>query len=186
MMIALFMLGCATFSMLSAQALVVNADQVSGLYVIKNGLEIVTIDLKNNGELVETSRPDHPGFRKYVGAWWVQNNVVHVAVPYKIRGKYEVQRDRWILLVWGERHMLVDAEELEAGIVSRYFREDANRLNKLGGPDKQENLFTRFAIRVPTIDAKLPRRYGRIRVPIQYQRSCVGIEIRYKVAASSG
>jgi hypothetical protein len=77
--------------------------------------------------------------------------------------------------------MLVDPEELEAGVVARRFRQEANRLNKLGKRDNEENMFTVFAVKVPNREAKPPQRYGRIFAPMEYMDAFLGIYIRVRL-----
>ncbi len=159
-------------------ALPKEAIELEGLYVIRRGFEIISVDLAPKGAMSLTQRYDHPGESKWDGHWGFDGKRLTVTLRYIRAGQKKVVTYTWVPLVWGERLMLVDEMELKAGVITKLFREEADRLNRLGKRDDTEMTLTTVAVRVKERNGKLPIRNGKILAPKEFEALLEGIEIR--------
>lgn len=172
----LFVLGFASLAAGQAK-LPTTAKDVAGIYVVRLGFEVDTFEFKEDGAFTQTAQHDHPGKTTWNGKWSYENGVVHVEVVFKRNGKENLSKFDCIPLAWGDRSILVSPEELKAGVVARLFREEADRVNKLGKRDVSENTLTKAPVKVKKKTDNLPFRYGKVVAPEAYRPLFEGIEI---------
>ncbi|MEX2242446.1 MAG: hypothetical protein WD716_01230 [Fimbriimonadaceae bacterium] len=156
------------------------AKELEGLYVLGNGYGVTTIELKPEGGITKTDRFDHPGVSVWEGSWQFDKVTLKLKVllRYAMKEEGKVVAYTWVPLVWGDRLILADEEELIEGIVAKRFRTEVERLNDLGERDSLEMGRTNVAVRIKRKEDKLPHRYGKILAPKEFEKQFEGINLR--------
>jgi hypothetical protein len=139
---------------------------VLGTYVSWRGFANYEYRLLPKGKLTITVKPDHPGSTTFVGNWKFAYGTVSAAIEYR-RGNQLLRDDFLIVpIVFGDRLMLVDAEELQRGVVSRLFRKvGVNEGGRTFGSSKTD---LPFPVRVLSASSPLPKIYGMPKAPEPY------------------
>jgi len=147
---------------------------ILGTYTAWTGFAVTSYVFKPGGKLVIRQNHDHPGRQNWTGAWTFEHGKIEITIAVRQRGK--VLSDYWeaIPVSWGDRLMLVDVEDLQAGRVAAMFRKVGSQTpgGRKFGSQKTD---LPFATRAEADIHSLPKLYGTPKAPEPYDRLLAGI-----------
>lgn len=159
-----------------------------GTYRMSGGFSSSELVFKDNGTLSISTAHDHPGPRsKQVGKWRFDGDTIFVEIWYRSRHKLELESYMWAPVVFGDRLMIVDVNNLLDGQAVRVLS-DVGKVSKAF--DRWRRFGTEptdvpFPVRVNRVEGASLRMYGKVRTTKLYE-SLISEIPELKVPVSSG
>lgn len=146
------------------------ARDVEGTYVLWSGFAVTRYEFKSGGKLVIGAAYDHPGGRTWIGNWSFEEGAVRVAIPYLSGGQRRLAPALFVPVAWGDRLLLLNAEELFEGDLPRLMRRVGSPVPGTSRRFGDQKTDLRVLTRSPSAEAPLARIFGKPRAPSPYDR----------------